>query len=262
MVTFKEYVKAASLEEAYQMNQKRGNVILGGMLWMKMSRRNLNCAIDLDGLGLNTIEEEADQFVIGAMCSLRDLEQNLRVHECFGGVIRASLKHIVGVQFRNCATIGGTIFGRYGFSDLLTCLLVLDTWVELYKGGLVPLREFIKMPRDYDILVRIRIRKESHRAVYQSFRRSWSDLPILNMSASVDADRLLMAVGARPMKADLIEMDLKDVPEQQEKWMEFAQEIAGRFQYGSNMRGGAKYREHLAAVSICRAVKVLQGGSL
>ena len=33
MLRIKEYVKAASLEEAYELNQKRSNRVLGGMLW-------------------------------------------------------------------------------------------------------------------------------------------------------------------------------------------------------------------------------------
>ena len=46
--------------------------------------------------------------------------------DCF----KESLCHIVGVQFRNCATVGGSIYGRYGFSDVLTMFLGMDTWVE------------------------------------------------------------------------------------------------------------------------------------
>ena len=57
------------------------------------------------------------------------------------------------------ATVGGSIFGRFGFSDVLTCFLALDTYVELYKGGIVSLKEFVDMPRDNDILVRILIKK-------------------------------------------------------------------------------------------------------
>ena len=33
------------------------------------------------------------------------------------------------------STVGGSIWGRYGFSDVLTLFLAMDTWVELYKGG-------------------------------------------------------------------------------------------------------------------------------
>lgn len=57
MLKIKEYVKAESLEQAYELNQKRTNCILGGMLWLKMSNRNVQKAIDLSGLGLNQIEE-------------------------------------------------------------------------------------------------------------------------------------------------------------------------------------------------------------
>ena len=48
----KEYVKAESLEQAYELNQKRSNVLAGGMMWLKMSSGNRNTVIDLSGLGL------------------------------------------------------------------------------------------------------------------------------------------------------------------------------------------------------------------
>ena len=47
----KEYVKAESLEQAYELNQKKGNCILGGMLWTKMQNRMIQTAIDLCDLG-------------------------------------------------------------------------------------------------------------------------------------------------------------------------------------------------------------------
>ena len=42
----KEYVKAESLEQAYELNQKRSNVLVGGMMWLKMSSGNRNTVID------------------------------------------------------------------------------------------------------------------------------------------------------------------------------------------------------------------------
>ena len=39
--------------------------------------------------------------------------------------MREAVRHIVGVQFRNCATVGGSVYGRFGFSDVLTLLLAL-----------------------------------------------------------------------------------------------------------------------------------------
>ena len=70
----KEYVKAESLEQAYALNQKKSNVLVGGMMWLKMGNGNRNTVIDLSGLGLGQIEETEEEFRIGCMCSLRDLE--------------------------------------------------------------------------------------------------------------------------------------------------------------------------------------------
>ena len=57
MLKIKEYVKAESLEQAYELNQKKTNCVIGGMLWLKMVTRNVQKAIDLSGLGLDQIEE-------------------------------------------------------------------------------------------------------------------------------------------------------------------------------------------------------------
>ena len=123
MLEIKEYVKAESLEQAFELNQKRTNQIIGGMLWMKMGDHRIQTAIDLSGLGLDTIEEDETQFSIGCMTSLRQLELHEGLNQWSDGAVRESVRHIVGVQFRNLATVGGSIFGRFGFSDVLTCFL-------------------------------------------------------------------------------------------------------------------------------------------
>lgn len=135
MVTIQNYVRAKSLEEAYELNQKKGNCILGGMLWTKMQNRMIQTAIDLCDLGLNTIEETEEEFLIGAMVSMRQLETDAGLNAYTQGAVRDAVKDIVGVQFRNLATVGGSIWGRFGFSDVLTVFLAMDTEVELFQGG-------------------------------------------------------------------------------------------------------------------------------
>ena len=51
MLTIREYKKAESLEEAYTLNQKKSNRVIGGMIWLKMETLNVGTAIDLSGLG-------------------------------------------------------------------------------------------------------------------------------------------------------------------------------------------------------------------
>ena len=83
MFTAQQYVKAATLEEAYELNQKRNNAILGGGCWMKMNRRRYQTLIDLSGLGLDKIEKTPDEFVLGAMVTLRQLETSPELKEAF-----------------------------------------------------------------------------------------------------------------------------------------------------------------------------------
>lgn len=242
------------MSEAYELNQKRKNTILGGMHWIKMQKKQIKNAIDLSALNLDRIEEKEDCFEIGAMCSLRDIEKQEELCKRYGGILRESVKHIVGTQFRNTATIGGSIFGRFGFSDILTALLALDTYVELYKKGKVSLAEFVDMKPDNDILVRIIIMKDQRKSVYQSFRQTETDFPILTSAVSMTQDKVWVVIGARPAKATLISMERN----KEYTIEEFAEEIANQFSYGSNMRGSAQYRKQLAKVSVCRALETME----
>ena len=244
MLRIKEYVKAASLEEAYELNQKRSNRVLGGMLWMRMSDVQVQKAIDLSGLGLDTIEETDTEFIIGAMVTLRELELHSALNDYFENAIRDAVQDIVGVQFRNLATVGGSVFGRFGFSDVLTVLLSLHTSVELYKGGIVPLEEFAQMKRDNDILVNVRIAKTPGHFAYLTHRNTKTDFPVLAVSASKIEEEIRVAVGARPMKAGLF--GAGDLSE------ESAKKLAAQVKTDSNMRASAKFRSHLAEVLITR----------
>ena len=147
MMTIREYKRAESLEEAWQLNQKRNNRVIGGMIWLKMENINVGTAIDLSGLGLDKIEETAEGFSIGAMVPLRQIELHEGLNAYTEGAVRESVRHIVGVQLRNLATVGGSIYSRFGFSDVLTMFLALNASVELYKGGIVPLSEYAQPVR-------------------------------------------------------------------------------------------------------------------
>ncbi len=251
MLKIKEIVRPQSLEEAYELNQKRTNRILGGMLWMRMSNIQIQKAIDLSGLGLDTIEETEEEFSIGCMVTLRELELHEDLNAACDGLIRRSVEDIVGVQFRNSATIGGSLFGRFGFSDVLTAFLVLDTYVELYKGGICPLAEFAARKRDNDILVRVIVKKHKGSYAYQSYRNTKTDFPVLAVAVSKTEAGVKAAIGARPQRAEVrTATDLEK---------ETLHALADSFSYGSNMRASAEYRKHLANVLLKRAATEIQG---
>lgn len=262
MIRIKEYRKANSLEEAWELNQKRSNRVIGGMLFMKMSHADVNTAIDLSGLGLDQIEEDEEEFRIGCMVSLRQMEMHEGLNDYTDHAVKEALRHIVGVQFRNLATVGGSVFGRFGFSDVLTLLLALDSYVELYNGGLVPMETFASMERDNDILVRIIIKKVPVHAAYQSVRNTATDFPVLACAGAVVGNEVRLSVGARPAKAVLIrdEERILSAGINKETTKRFAEYAAKRIPTGSNMRGSAAYRQHLVRVLTERVLTELGGG--
>ena len=250
MITIQKYVRAQSLEEARQLNQNKRNRILGGMLWLRLGKGSVNTAIDLCDLGLDTIEETEEAFSIVAMATLRDIEMHEGLNAYTAGSIADAVKDIVGVQFRNMATVGGSIWGRFGFSDVLTVFLAMDSYVQLYKGGIVPLEQFAKMKKDNDILVRLILKKTPCKVVYSSMRNQRTDFPVLACAVSEMNGEYRASIGARPARAMLIRSDNAEG---------FAEFVAENVPTEGNLRGSAAYRTHLTKVLVERAMKELEG---
>ena len=240
MLTIRNYVRAKSLEEAYRLNQSRRSRVIGGMLWLRMQRGSIDTAIDLCDLGLDIIEETADTFSIGAMVTLRQLEQHQELNRYTCNAVKAAVESIVGVQFRNMATVGGSIWGRFGFSDILSVFLAMDCFVELYHGGVVSLEEFSSMKYDKDLLVRLIVKKTPGRFVYTSMRA---------------------VIGARPGRAMILrdELGLLTKGIHEESAAAFADFVAEKAPTGSNLRASEEYRSHLIRVLTQRAVLQLGG---
>lgn len=263
MITIQNYVRAKSLEEAWELNQKRRNHIIGGMLWLKMGRGSISTAIDLCNLGLDTITETDEEFSIGCMVTLRQIEQHEGLNRYSCGACREAVKDIVGVQFRNIATIGGSIWGRFGFSDVLTVLLSMDTYVELYEGGIVPLAKFARKKRDNDVLVRIIIRKTPGKFVYSAVRTQSTDFPALTCAVSLMDGEYRAVFGARPAKAMVIKDEKGFLKEgiSEASVSEFAKFCSSEVPTEKNIRGTAAYRSHLVRV-LCKRNLMKLGGML
>ena len=262
MITIDKYCRPDFPEAAWELNQGRGNAVLGGMLWLKNGSRHIRTAIDLSGHGLDQITEESGGWRIGAMVPLRELELHPGINAYTGGAVREALRHIVGVQFRNLDTVGGSIFARFGFSDVCTLFGALDCDVELVHAGVVPIRKFLASPRDRDILKSIFLRKTPLRCVYQSVRNSQTDFPVLACGAAlVPSDEgpvLRLSIGGRPAKAMQWEQVLSG-PVTAEQAREIGTQAAAAIPTGSNLRGSAAYRTHLIQVLATRAAETLGG---
>lgn len=259
MYTAQQYVKAESLQQAWELNQKRSTTLLAGGCWLRMTRRRIGTLVDLSGLGLDTIEETPDEFVLGAMVTLRQLEQHVQLNQVFDGLFKEMTRHIVGVQFRNCATLGGSIAARFGFSDLLCALLALDCEVELVAAGRISLEDYAAMPYDRDVLARIYVKKNGRRPVYQTLRNAQTDLPVLAVAASVLQGQVRVVVGARPARAKIVQAPLS-LQANKAQLDEFCTAMQSELTFAGNMRGSEQYRRHLANVLTGRCLAALQEG--
>jgi len=261
MLTVQKYVRPQSLEEAWQLNQRRSAKVIGGMLWLRLGDNTISTAIDLCDLGLNKIEENESEFSVGAMTSLRELELNDPLNTYTSGAVKNALKDIVGVQFRNMATVGGSIWGRFGFSDVLTVFLALDSYVELYKGGIIPLEQFCGMKKDNDILTRLIIKKTPGKLTYTAMRNQRTDFPVITCAVSCMAGEYRAVIGARPGRAVVIH-DSEGILGSgitEDSIRKFAEYTAVSTAVSGNLRASAEYRTHLIKVLTSRMFEQLGG---
>lgn len=272
MFYYNQYVRAQSLDEAYELYQKKPNFVLGGMLWLKMKNKTLGTAIDLCDLGLDQIDEDENEFRIGAYATLRQIETHEALNAYTHGAIAESVRHIVGVQFRNVATVGGSIWGRFGFSDVMTIFRALGAKVQLHKAGIMDLDEFAALPRTTrDVLVSVIVPKNAKGVVYLSQRNQSTDFPVLTCAVENRSGRYVAVIGASPYMAEPVwdedgildgiadaktdsNAALTDNSENNAKIDKFAEYVAEHIRFGSNIRAGAEYREIICRVLTRRAV--------
>lgn len=273
MFYYNQYVRAQSLDEAYELYQKKPNFVLGGMLWLKMKNKTLGTAIDLCDLGLDQIDEDENEFRIGAYATLRQIETHEALNAYTHGAIAESVRHIVGVQFRNVATVGGSIWGRFGFSDVMTIFRALGAKVQLHKAGIMDLDEFAALPRTTrDVLVSVIVPKNAKGIVYLSQRNQSTDFPVLTCAVANRSGRYVAVIGASPYMAEPVwdedgildgitgaksdgNKALTENSENNGKIEKFAGYVAEHIRFGSNIRAGAEYREMICRVLTRRAVK-------
>jgi len=256
--TLSDLVQPETLETAYQiLSDKRNNAILGGCAFLKMGSKRIGTAIDLSTLKLSYIKETDGFIEIGGMTSLREIETHTLLIEYFNGVLPKSVRNLIGVQFRNSVTVGASVFAKYGFSDLIPALLVLNTDVELYKGGRMPLVDFLNKPKEKDILVRLWIKMDNCKATYLNLRNSASDYSVLNVAVSKLDDQWTIVVGARPRRAAIASKASAALSKGTQSVVEIeaaAQKASEELSFGTNMRGTDAYRKALCKVLVKRAI--------
>lgn len=259
MFTIDELLQPTTLSEAALLLEKTPDaVILGGCGFLKLGARHIRTAMDLSHCGLAEIVDHTEIIQIGAMATLYDIESNETLRGCFNGVLPRAVANILGTQFRRCATIGASVYSKYGFSDILPVLLVLNTEVELLKSGRMPLQVFLDKPIARDVLTHVYIHKDSRNASYQNLRNASADFPILNAAVSCFQEKWTIVVGARPAKAQIAtnaSNQLSNMPIMASDSANIAEIAAQELTFGKNNKATAEYRREISKILVKRAIE-------
>lgn len=258
MLQINNMLSVTSLAEAYEtLISVPGSVVLGGCGYLRLGARKIDTAIDLSRLGLDKVTLVGDTIEIGSMASLRTIETHPLTTTLANGLLRSALGHIVGVQFRNCVTIGGTVAGRYPFSDPITALLALDAQVEFHHHGRIGLAEYLQSQGYRDIVTKIILPVDGRTAAFASIRKSATDFAVLNAAVAQCEDGFRLVVGSRPgraMRAGVTEASLQKNGLNAQTALEAGQLVRDELSFGDNARASGEYRRAVCPVLIQRSL--------
>lgn len=243
------YERPTTLDDAYLllMSHQKATLMAGGM-FLRLQDRKIPIAIDLSGLGLDFIAVDGGKdILIGPMVTLRSLELDDRLPIA----LRQSVQQIGGVALRNMATLGGSIMGRYPFSDVTTALLALGAELSFYKNGTMDVADFLAHGADErDILVSVRIKgNDTRRQAYKSIRPVHTDFPLLNMAVVIEDDdddaEGILVIGARPHRSKGLHLDTSTLHGLLTNATS-RMSLLDTFDFDTDMRASADFRKDLA----------------
>lgn len=261
---FDKLIRPTSLTEAYEAyNSSSNSVLIGGGLFTRLNEKHYDVAIDLSTLGLDYIKETTTasgiaSIEIGCMTTLHKLEDNEMLNKKFHGIFEKSLKNIIGIQFRNIASVGGTVSGRYGFSELNTVLLAMNAKVKLYKGGEMNFSDYLAQKnREKDILEKIILDTNVTAIAYQMMRKTAGDFPVMTCATAIVDGLVNISVGGRPLacKYATKAMEILNTGGMNKSLIDTAAASAqSELEFGNDVRASQDYRKQICPVLVRRAL--------
>ena len=248
----KTFQRVSSLEEAYRLvKESPRNKIVAGGLWLKKGNADVDALIDLSLLGLDKIEDKKDYIEVGAMVSQRKFEKSELVPQ----MARDAVKSIMGPAFREIATIGGSVYGKFGFSDVVTGLLGYKVDLVFYPENVISLQEYVKKPGFFDgILTHIRIYKEQLKGFFKKVEITALDYPILNVAVTKGKEYRIV-IGSRPLVALRCEKAEAYLNEGGNDFVKAAEIAIEELKFGDSIATKGEYRKQLALTYVRRGLE-------
>jgi CO/xanthine dehydrogenase FAD-binding subunit len=180
-----EYHRPETLAEALALLRRPAPLTLpmgGGAVLNQPSEQDY-AVVDLQALGLNTIEQKGNLLLLGATLTL----QALMEHAGLEGALVDAIQHEATYNLRQVSTLAGTLVAADGRSPFATAMLALDAQLTLLPGDeqiglgdLLPLRlERLRQRLVTGVAIPL-----NTRLAYEYVARTPADLPIVCAAAA------------------------------------------------------------------------------
>ncbi|MFI0355444.1 FAD binding domain-containing protein [Actinomadura sp. 9N407] len=274
-----EYARATSVEEALALLARHGpeaRVVAGGHSLLPMMKLRLaepEALVDINDVAeLSHIRIEGDMLCVGAMARHADLLDSAVAGEHFP-ILHDAERVIADPVVRNRGTVGGSLCQADPSEDLSAAFGALRALAVIRGPGgerTVPIREFHTGPYETvveagELLTELRIPiRPGGSSAYEKVERRAGDWPlaaagaVLTLSGDLriaEAGIGLTAVRARHFVAAEAEEALRGAEPSEEIFHEAGRIAAEHCDPGSDQRGPADYKRHLAGELTTRALR-------
>ena len=229
------YFRPDSLDEALSLLAGPHRIVLGGGTTINSDRQRSDVeVVDLQALGLDSIESSETELRIGATATLADVAGSDQVPDGLCAIARRESPSTL----RTLATIGGLIASAHPDSVLLAALLVHGASVDLAGSEAMPLASVLAQGVPSQAIITAVRLDPTGVLCHAATGRTPADVPIVAAVARAGAGGISLAltgVAATPITVD------PDDP-------------VGGLAPPGDFRGSSGYRVELAGVLAARAL--------
>ena len=277
MLRIRQALIATTPEEAYQLlttTEGRGMYIAGGTTIVPTAAKGLDFLVDINRLGLDTIDSTDGQTTIGATTKIQSILESGTLAEAPERILADASRRSATPQVRNLATIGGSIIVSGYPTDLAPALLALGASFSILgkEEKAVPAFEFFSGASDVyelgDLITRVVIpapeRGLATGVSFQKLGRTAVDVAIVSVAAVAqfeDGGRVVQSritcggLGGSPMRLiDVEETIAGETPDPD--LLAHCSEIASKaVSPKSDLMASSEYRSEVLSVFVRRALE-------
>jgi len=197
------YHRPKTLDEALTLLTQPNTLPLGGGTLLSKATTSSVEAVDLQSLGLDTIQKSGQNLELGATLTLQSL---LESEHC-PPALKSALKLEAPLNIRNSATVAGTLVSCDGRSTFVSVLLAMDAKITMIskQSSVIGVGEFLPL-RPRGLITQITI-PLNIKLAFDYVARTPSDKPIVCVAvAGWASGRTRLVVGGYG-KSPMLAMD-------------------------------------------------------